>query len=92
MEIQFDRAKPADDRFELRIVGPNDQVLRQLTYTRNEVEETFHELVLTGEGTCKKGPNGQPLTPDEMKSRGEMRQKRIDAVQKLFPTQDDDKK
>lgn len=87
MEIQFDRAKPAEDRFEVRVVAKDGRVLRQLTYNRTEVETTYQDL--TGEGKrAVLDANGQPLSSEERKKKEEQAKKRIDAVTQFFPKRD----
>jgi hypothetical protein len=82
MEIQFDRAKPADDRFELRVVGPNGDVIRRLTYSRTDVEATYQELTEPKYAADKIDPP-PALTPAEVKKREEV-QKRLAAFHALY--------
>jgi hypothetical protein len=85
MEIHFDRSKPDQDRFDFRIVGANGQVLRELTYNRQEVEATYKDL-----HDPKFDPNRQPpqgLQGDEARKREEVK-KRTEAVVQLFPKRD----
>ena len=44
MDIQYDRLKPGDDRFEVRVYDPSQKLLRQETYYRQEVEGAYQEL------------------------------------------------
>jgi hypothetical protein len=82
MEIHFDRSKPDQDRFDLRVVAADGKVLRQLTYNRNEVETTYKELYDPKFDPDRRPP--QPLPGDEAQKREEVK-KRIEAVVQLFP-------
>jgi hypothetical protein len=84
MEIVFDRAKPNDDKFEVRVLDKAGAELRRLVYSRQEVETTFAELHT--EGKAARNPN----TPaaDDAKKR-EAVQKRLEAIEKLFPKRDE---
>jgi hypothetical protein len=44
MEVHFDRALPDEDRFEVQVVSPQGQVVREERYRRDEVEKTNKEL------------------------------------------------
>jgi hypothetical protein len=44
MEIDYDRANPAGDRFEVTVLGPGGQRLRKERYTREDVERTVRDL------------------------------------------------
>ncbi len=44
MEIAYDRAAPAKDEFKVTAVDPQGRLLRQESYSRNEVEGTYKEL------------------------------------------------
>ena len=85
MEIHFDRAKPNDDRFELTVRDPAGKELRHLVYTRTEVETAYRELN-DPRYTQPQGPN-QPI---DAKKREDV-QKRLAAVEKLFPKPDEAK-
>jgi hypothetical protein len=85
METHFDRTKPAEDRFDFRIVAADGRVLRQVSYNRQEVETTYKEL-----HDPKYDPNRQPPHPlqgDEARRREDIG-KRIEAVLQLFPKRD----
>ena len=89
MEIHFDRAKPADDRFDVIVQDPNGKELRRLTYGRPEIESAARDLV---HPTFSKPRPADvpPLDPDQAKKYEEI-QKRLAAVEKLFPKRDEPK-
>jgi hypothetical protein len=87
MEVHFDRAKPAEDRFEVTIRDHAGKELRRVVYSRQEVESTFKDLYdpkLAG----NPGPNQPPLPPDETKKREDV-QKRLKAIEGLFPKREE---
>lgn len=85
MEIHFDRTKPNDDRFEITIRDAAGKELRHLVYNRTEVETTYQEL-----NDPKYAKQPPPNVPVDAKKRAEV-QKRIEAVEKLFPKPDEPK-
>jgi hypothetical protein len=88
MEIHFDREKPKDDRFVVTVRDPNGKELRQLVYTRAEVESAYR--VLNDPKYTQNAPNAPPLQPDQVRKREEV-QKRRQVVEKLFPHPDEAK-
>jgi len=70
MEANFDRAKPADDRFTVTVFDKNGKELRKEIYTRDEVEVAYRELF---PAESPKGPNPNPAATDA-------RWKRVQAV------------
>jgi hypothetical protein len=44
MEINYDRARPDSDRFEVRVLDKQGKVLRSESYGRADVENTYKEL------------------------------------------------
>lgn len=87
MEVHFDRAKPNDDRFELKILDKTGRELRHVVYNREQVETTYKELN-DKKFAGPRGGNDPPLAPDEGKKREEV-QKRIAAVEQIFPKRDE---
>jgi hypothetical protein len=89
MEIHFDRAKPDDDRFEVVVQDPNGKELRRLRYTRPEIESTardlFHPVF-----SRQRPADAPPLEPEQAQKYEEI-QKRLAAVEKLFPKPDEPK-
>lgn len=57
MEVHFDRAAPADDRFTLTVTDPGGKVIRSERFTRAEVEGTVKEL-------NERLPEPDPNAPD----------------------------
>jgi hypothetical protein len=86
MEIHFDRTKPNDDRFEMKILDKTGVQVRQLVYNRDEVEKAYRELN-DSKFASPRGANEPPLAPDDVKKREEV-QKRIAAIEKVFPKQE----
>lgn len=87
MEIHFDRAKPNDDRFELKILDKTGVQVRHIVYNRDQVEATYKDLN-DKKFAGPRGGNDPPLAPDEAKKREDV-QKRIAAVEKMFPKRDE---
>jgi hypothetical protein len=83
MEIAFDRSKPEQDRFEVKIYDQNQKLVRQETYQREEIEISYRELVLEYHPLYIKGEN-ELLTPEE-KTKLVALKARHDAVEQLFP-------
>ena len=44
MEVHYDRASPNEDRFDVRVFDNNDHLLREETYSRDDVENTIGDL------------------------------------------------
>jgi hypothetical protein len=89
MEIHFDRAKPDDDRFDVIVQDPNGKELRRINYTRPEIEATARDLFHPAFSQPR--PAGAPpLDPEHAKKYEEI-QKRLAAVQELFPKPDEPK-
>ncbi len=44
MEVHYDRATPAEDRFEVKVEDLQGEVLRRERYSRDDVEKTYNEL------------------------------------------------
>jgi hypothetical protein len=89
MEIQFDRTKPNDDRFEVTIRDPAGKELRHLVYNRTEVETAYRELN-DPRYTQPQGQNVPQNRPVDPKKREEI-QKRRAVVENLFPKPDEPK-
>ena len=89
MEIHFDRLKPNDDRFEIRILDKTGKTQRELTYNRAEIEKASKELHDPKYANTR-DPNDPLLDPEEAKKRQEVQQ-RIAAVEALFPKQEEAK-
>jgi hypothetical protein len=88
MEIHFDRAKPNDDRFEVTVRDQTGKELRHLVYNRSEVETTYRELNDPRySGQAQPNP---PLQGVDANKRADV-QKRVEAVEKLFPKVEADK-
>jgi hypothetical protein len=86
MEIEYDRLKPDEDRFEVKIYDPMRNLLRQETYSRKEVEDANHDLFVRADGLQKVVNNGG-ATPAEVKELAAL-QARMDAVTAVFPKDD----
>jgi hypothetical protein len=89
MEVHFDRARPAEDRFEVTIRDQAGKELRRVVYSRQEVELTFKDLYdqnLAG----NPGLNQPPLPADQARKREEV-QRRLKAIEALFPKREEPK-
>jgi hypothetical protein len=83
MEIAYDRLKPGEDRFEVKVYDAAGKLLRQENYGRKEVEETYNDLFVNFEKSGKKAEGGQaPPEQNQVQQRFEARWK---AIQELFP-------
>lgn len=89
MEINFDRAKPDDDRFDVIVQDSNGKELRRLRYTRPEIEATGRDLnhpIFSRQRPA----DAPPLDPEDAQKYQEV-QKRLAAVENLFPKPDEPK-
>ncbi len=82
MEVHFDRARPADDRFVVTVYDPAGKVLREERYGRAEVEQAVAELF---PNLPPKGNDPDPPDVAAKRAACEARWKRIEAV---FPKPD----
>jgi hypothetical protein len=87
MEIHFDRAKPNEDRFDVVIRNKAGKEVRRLTYKRTEVETAFRDLH-DPKLTNPPAANAPPAPPEEVKKRQDV-QKRLAAVEKVFPKREE---
>jgi hypothetical protein len=78
MEVHFDRAKPADDRFEVTVYDAAGKVLRRERYGRDEVRQTYDDLNLPG--VAPKGANPDPPDVAARRAAQEARLKRIEGI------------
>jgi len=79
MEISYERLKPDEDRFEVRVFDENGQLVRHERYNRADVERTERELFVADDG---KG---------DSEAKREAR-RRIEKIKELMPLVDDDKR
>lgn len=79
MEINYERLKPDEDRFEVRIFDENDGLVRQERYTRADVERTEQELFVADDGKADQNAKREA-------------QRRIEKVKELLPKVDGDKR
>jgi hypothetical protein len=86
MEIEYDRLKPGEDRFEVKIYDPVGNLLREEKYDRKEVEDANHDLFVRTNDLQKVINNGG-ATPAEVKELAAL-QARMDAVTAVFPKDD----
>lgn len=87
MEIQFDRAQPALDRFAVTVQDGDGRVIRQQVYMRDQVERTCAELFDEIGRLAYLQGNGQLSKPDSQRL-AEL-QRRIEACQHVFPKFED---
>ena len=71
MEVQYDRTRPTDDRFDVTVFGLDGKVERQERYTRQEVDKTFDSLFRS--------------SPNEKGERNEATSRRWDRILSHFP-------
>jgi hypothetical protein len=83
MEIEYDRLKPDEDRFEVKIYDPTGKLLREERYGRKEVEDANHDLFVRGRD-LERIVKGGGATPAEVKELTAL-QARIEAVAAVFP-------
>jgi hypothetical protein len=86
MEITFDRAAPNDDRFRVQVIDRGGKLLRQETYTREEVERAYNELFL--HHLPPKNDNA-PDAPDVARQRA-AHEKRWQQITEFFPRAPDE--
>jgi hypothetical protein len=86
MEIAYDRLKPGEDRFEVKLFDPVGKLLREERYSRQEVEGANHDLFVR-ERDLETIVNGGRATPAEVKELAAL-QARINAVAAVFPKDD----
>jgi hypothetical protein len=79
MEVAFDRARPADDRFEVRVYDPVGKLVRSERYSRQEIDQTYNVLF----GVPPVNP-GAPDPPPVAAKRA-AHQARWDKINGLFP-------
>jgi hypothetical protein len=83
MEIEYDRLKPDEDRFEVKIYDLVGKLLREERYGRKEVEDANHDLFVR-EKHLEITVKGGGATPAEIKELAAL-QARMDAVTAVFP-------
>jgi hypothetical protein len=81
MEVHYDRAAPADDRFEVKVVDPAGKLLREERYGRDEVEQTYRDLYVNAPRPLKEG---EPESPEEAEKRAKY-QARWAKIEQVFP-------
>lgn len=83
MEIHFDRAAPAEDRFEIRVVDAAGKTLRKERYEREQIERTDKELWVESNQLWKKKEQGN-ASPEEEKKLASL-EARLKTVEKISP-------
>ncbi len=86
MEIEYDRLKPDEDRFEAKLYDRAGKLLRQERYNRQEVESSGRELLVHTDELDEK-INGGKGTPAEVKALAALKA-RIDAVAAVCSKED----
>ena len=87
MEIHINRRQPVNDRFDVSVIDKAGKIIRQFSYSREEVERTQRELC-DSKYVCP-DPNKPVANDYEAKKRDEI-QARLKAVAQIFPKIDDD--
>jgi hypothetical protein len=83
MTIEYDRLKPDEDRFEVKIYDLVGKLLREERYDRKEVEDANHDLFRRA-NDLQTIVNGGGATPAEVKELAAL-QARMNAVTAVFP-------
>jgi hypothetical protein len=86
MEVVFDRARPADDRFEVSVYDAAGKLVRSERYSRPEIEEAHGVLF----GVPAENPNAPD--PPEVAARRAAHKARWEKINGLFPGANDVKK
>jgi hypothetical protein len=79
MEVAFDRAKPADDRFEVSVYDDAGKRVRSERYSRQEIDATCEVLF----GLPPENPNAPD--PPEVAARRAAHKARWEKINGLFP-------
>lgn len=82
MEVAFDRSRPADDRFEVRVYDGAGKLVRSERYSRQEIEEAHGVLY----GVPPENPNA--ADPPEIAIRRAAHKARWEKINALFPADD----
>jgi hypothetical protein len=88
MEIEYDRLKPDEDRFEAKLYDPAGNLLRQERYSRQEVEGSNRDLLVRTNDLENKIDDGHG-TPAEVKELAALKA-RIDAVMAICSKEEKD--
>jgi hypothetical protein len=88
MDIQYDRKRPHDDRFEVRIYDATAQLLRQETYHRKEIEDANQDLFVRSK-QLEQAEHAGNATPEELKKLQALKA-RMEAVSAIFPKDEHD--
>jgi sulfite reductase beta subunit-like hemoprotein len=76
MEIQFDRARPAADRFVVEVFDKGWRLIRRESYSREDVENTVRALSLPDVQTVEASGGQAPLDEEARKRLDEARRRR----------------
>ncbi|OWK37538.1 hypothetical protein [Fimbriiglobus ruber] len=82
MEARYDRAKPADDRFEVTVYDLAGKVLRKEVFGRDEVEQTFQDFAAKTSG-------GGAEPPEEAARRAAL-EARLNRIKEMLPQPKDE--
>src|SRR5262249_30424986 len=88
MEVHYDRAAPAEDKFEVQVLDRAGKLLRREVYTRDEVEKANRELHERLPPPPEKGQGPEP--PDAARKRA-AQEARWKKVEKIFPKREEKK-
>jgi hypothetical protein len=83
MEVHYDRLLPAEDRFEVQLIGHDGRVIRKERYGRADVERTSKELGRECQALRKKKEQGIAGPKELAKLAGY--EARLKAVEEVFP-------
>jgi hypothetical protein len=86
MEVHYDRAKPAGDRFEVTVYDAAGKALRRERYSRDEVRQTYDDLNLPGVP-----PKGSTPDPPGVAARRAAQEARLKRIEGIIPKPDQPK-
>jgi len=88
MEIDYDRLQPDQDRFRVTVYDHGQVQIRQESYGRKEIEETYKNLFVRYEELRQKAEAGE-LPPEEAKELEALKARHA-SIAALFPEKKED--
>jgi hypothetical protein len=87
MEIHYDRAAPAVDRFEVKVLDNAGKIVRQERYTRDEVQKTTEDL-----NVFLPDPAKDEKEPPALAEKRAQREARMKKILEFFPKVEENEK
>jgi hypothetical protein len=84
MEIAYDRLKPDEDRFEVKVYDPKEKLLRHEVYRRKEIEAAYRALFVEHE-QLRQAVDAGRATPEQIRLLAGLKARRK-VVESLFPS------